>query len=42
VCSPRYPNPPLYSPGDGFLVGYKVGILVGSHGMSPTRITWEF
>jgi hypothetical protein len=26
----------------GFLVGYKVGVLVGLHGMSPSRIIGEF
>jgi hypothetical protein len=26
----------------GFLVGYKAGILVGLHRMSPSRITGEF
>jgi hypothetical protein len=32
-------GPPLYSPGGGFLVGYKAGVLVGLHEMSPSRIT---
>jgi hypothetical protein len=41
-CSARYPSPPLYSPGGGFLVGYKAGVLIGLHGMSPRRITGEF
>jgi hypothetical protein len=36
------PGPPLYSPGGGFLVGYKAGVLVGLHGTSPSRITGEF
>jgi hypothetical protein len=36
------PGPPLYSPGGGFLVGYKAGVLVGLHGTSPNRITGEF
>jgi hypothetical protein len=31
----------IYSRG-GFLVGYKVGVLVGLHGTSPSRITGEF
>jgi hypothetical protein len=35
-------NPPLCSPGGGFLVGYKAGVLVGLHGTSPTRIIGEF
>jgi hypothetical protein len=35
-------GPPLYSPGGGFLVGYKEGVLVGLHGTSPSRITGEF
>jgi hypothetical protein len=35
-------DPPLYSPGGGFLVGYKAGVLVGLHGISPSRITGEF
>jgi hypothetical protein len=26
----------------GVIVGYKVGVLVGLHGMSPSRITGEF
>jgi hypothetical protein len=37
----KVPGPPLYSQG-GFLVGYKVGVLVGLHGTSPNRITGEF
>jgi hypothetical protein len=36
------PCRPLYSPGGGFLVGYKAGVLVGLHGTSPSRITGEF
>jgi hypothetical protein len=36
------PDPPLYSAGGGFLVGYKVGVLVGLHGISPSRITGGF
>jgi hypothetical protein len=36
------PGPPLYSPGGGCLVGYKVGVLVGLHGASPSRSTGEF
>jgi hypothetical protein len=36
------PGPPLYGSGGGFLVGYKVGVLVGLHGTSPSRITGEF
>jgi hypothetical protein len=35
-------GPPLYSSGGGCLFGYKVGVLVGLHGMSPSRITEEF
>jgi hypothetical protein len=35
-------RPSLYSPGGGFLVGYKAGVLVGLHGTSPSRITREF
>jgi hypothetical protein len=43
VQVPAYvPGPPLYSPGGGFLVGYKAGVLVGLHGTSPSRITGEF
>jgi hypothetical protein len=38
----QVPGPPLYSPGGGFLVGYKAGVLVGLHGMSPSRIIGEF
>jgi hypothetical protein len=38
----QVPDPPLYSPGGGFLVGYKAGVLVGLHGTSPSRITGEF
>jgi hypothetical protein len=43
-CPSKYPvpGPPLYSPGGGFLVGYKAGVLVGLHGTSPSRITREF
>jgi hypothetical protein len=36
------PGPPLYSPGGGFLVGYKAGVLVGLHRASPSRSTGEF
>jgi hypothetical protein len=36
------PGPPLYSPGGGCLVGYKVGVLIGLHDTSPSRITKEF
>jgi hypothetical protein len=36
------PGPPLYSPGGGFLVGYKAGVLVGLHRVSPSRSTGEF
>jgi hypothetical protein len=35
-------SPPLYSPGGGFLVGYKAGVLVGLHGTSPSRIIGNF
>jgi hypothetical protein len=35
-------DPPLYSPGGGFLVGYKAGVLVGLHRASPSRSTGEF
>jgi hypothetical protein len=35
-------DPPLYSPGGRFLVGYKAGVLVGLHRTSPNRITGEF
>jgi hypothetical protein len=35
-------SPPLCSPGGGFLVGYKAGVLVGLRGTSPNRITGEF
>jgi hypothetical protein len=34
-CPARYPTL-LY------IVGYKVGVLVGLHGTSPSRITGEF
>jgi hypothetical protein len=40
-CPARYPTL-LYSPGGGFLVGYKAGFLVGLHGTSPSRIIGEF
>jgi hypothetical protein len=36
------PGPPLYSPGGGCLVGYKVGVLVGVHTVSPSSSTGEF
>jgi hypothetical protein len=36
------PGPPLYSPGGGFLVGYKARVLVGLHRTSPSMITGEF
>ena len=42
VCPPKYPDPPLYSPRGGFLVGYKVGVLVGLQNTSPSRNTEEF
>jgi hypothetical protein len=32
------PDPPLYSPGGGCLVGYKVGVLVGVHTASPVGV----
>jgi hypothetical protein len=38
----QVPGPSLYSPGGGFLVGYKAGVLVRLHGTSPNRITKEF
>jgi hypothetical protein len=41
MCS-KVPDPPLYSLGGRCLVGYKVGVLVGLHDMSPNRITGEF
>jgi hypothetical protein len=41
MCS-EVPDPPLYNPGGRCLVGYKVVVLVGLHGMSPSRITGEF
>jgi hypothetical protein len=48
-CSPEglwmsslVPGPLLYSPGGGFLVGYKEGVLVGLHRASPNRSTGEF
>jgi hypothetical protein len=31
-----------HSPGGGFLVDYKAGVLVALHGTSPSRITGEF
>jgi hypothetical protein len=40
--SGEVPCPLLYSPGGGFLVGYKAGVLVELHGTSPNRITEEF
>jgi hypothetical protein len=36
------PGPPFYSPGGGFLVGYKAGVLVGLHGTRHSKITGEF
>jgi hypothetical protein len=35
-------RPPLYSPGGGFLVGYKAGVLIGLHGTSHSRVTGKF
>jgi hypothetical protein len=42
VCSARYPALLYIVQGGGFLVGYKAGILVGLHRVSPSRSTGEF
>jgi hypothetical protein len=42
TCPARYPSLLYIVQGGGFLVGYKVGVLVGLHGTSPNRITGEF
>jgi hypothetical protein len=39
VCSARYPALLYIVQGGGFLVGYKAGILVGLHRVSPSRST---
>jgi hypothetical protein len=38
-CPARYPALLYIVQGGGFIVGYKAGVLVGLHGMSPSRIT---